>query len=96
MPAPIIMRPWPRWLGLDEAAEYAGLGRDRLKALACERKVVGFPDPEDRRGGNRKTGKPSEGRWIFDRESLDAYRLEQAGLGPVKKAVLASQGRLGL
>ena len=91
MPSPIIMRPWPRWLGLDEAAEDAGLGRDRLKALASERRLVGFPDPEDRRGG-----KKSMGRWIFDRESLDAYRLEQAGLGPVQQAVLASKARLGL
>lgn len=96
MSSPVIMRPWPRWLGLDEAAEYAGLGRDRLKALALQRKVVGFPDPEDRRGGNRKTGQASQGRWIFDRESLDAYRLEQAGLETVRQAVLASRERLGL
>lgn len=89
--AAMIMRPWPRWLGLDEAAEYASMGRDRLKALAQAGDLVGFPDPEDRRGGSK-----SAGRWIFDRESLDAYRLGQAGLGPLQSAVVAGRKRLGL
>ena len=89
--AAVIMRPWPRWLGLDEAAEYASMGRDRLKALAQAGDLVGFPDPEDRRGGRK-----SAGRWIFDRESLDAYRLGQAGLGPLRVAVLAGTEKWGL
>jgi hypothetical protein len=84
------MRPWPRWLRLAQAREYSGLSERRLKALARERTVIGFPDPDDRRGSI------GEGVWIFDRESLDAYRLDQAGAGVVHKAVLASRGKLGL
>lgn len=67
------MRPWPRWLRLAQAREYSGLSERRLKELARERLVVGFPDPDDRRG------RVGEGVWIFDRESLDAYRMAQAG-----------------
>lgn len=82
--------PWPRWLRLTEAVRYSGLGKDRLKSLARSGRIVGFPDPEDQRG---RTGK---GVWVFDRESLDAFRLGQAGLEPVKRAVLEGRRRIGL
>ena len=58
----------PRWLKLKEAALYASIGKTRLKELAVQGIVKGFPDPDSRRGD-----------WIFDRHSLDAYREGQAG-----------------
>jgi hypothetical protein len=77
--SPIIMRPWPRWLRLAQAREYSGLSERRLKELAQGRVVVGFPDPDDRRG------RVGEGVWIFDRESLDAYRMAQAGSDTISR-----------
>ncbi|SRR6056297_919067 len=58
-----------RWLHLDEAADYAGIGKKRLKTLADDpaTEIIGYPDPDD----GRRT-------WIFDKKSLDAYRLRPA------------------
>ena len=56
-----------RWLNISDAIEYSGLGRDRLKRLAVSGDVTGFQDTED------------HNKWIFDRESLDEYRQNQAG-----------------
>ena len=58
----------PRWLKLKEAALYSSIGKTRLKELALQGSVKGFPDPDSRRGD-----------WIFDRHSLDDYREGQAG-----------------
>ena len=59
---------WPRWLKAREAARYVGLGVKTLKARAQDpaSPIKGAPDPDSRRGD-----------WIFDRESLDAYREAQ-------------------
>lgn len=82
---------WPRWLRLKDAAKYSALGPDRLKKLAKSGDIVGFPDPEDGRGAAK-----GDGVWIFDRQSIDDYRLGQAGDGPVRLAVLAGRKRLGI
>jgi len=58
-----------RWLSLKEAARYAHLGRDRLKAAARSKLIRGFKDPDSKRGD-----------WIFDRQSLDDYRNSQGGV----------------
>ena len=58
----------PRWLKLKEAIRYSAIGKNRLKQLAQGGEIVGFSDPDSGRGD-----------WIFDRESLDQYRLNQAG-----------------
>ncbi len=55
----------PRWLSLKEAARYACIGKARLIRLAKDNSIIGFPDSTDR------------GDWIFDRESIDRYRLSQ-------------------
>jgi len=55
-----------RWMKLRFAAKYVGINKDRLIKLAKEGEVIGYPDPDNKRGD-----------WIFDRESLDAYRLDQ-------------------
>ena len=55
-----------RWMKLRFAATYVGINKDWLKRLAEQGDVVGYPDPDNGRGD-----------WIFDRESLDAYRLYQ-------------------
>lgn len=56
-----------RWIKLIPAAEYSALGKARLKELAKKGIIRGFSDPDSKRGD-----------WIFDRESLDKYRLRQA------------------
>jgi len=56
-----------RWLKLKEAALYSSIGRKRLVQLAENGKVTGFQDPDSGRGD-----------WIFDRQSLDEYRLIQS------------------
>jgi hypothetical protein len=55
-----------RWMKLRHAATYVGINKDRLKRLAETGEIVGYPDPDNGRGD-----------WIFDRDSLDAYRLDQ-------------------
>lgn len=68
----------PRWLRLADAVRYSGLSKARLKALAQAREIVGGPDPGDRRGCRDDRG---DGTWIFDRLSLDRWRLGQLGGG---------------
>jgi hypothetical protein len=76
----------PRWLKLKAAAEYSALGQHRLKELALKRIVRGFKDPDSERGD-----------WIFDRESLDAYRMMQAGNETTaREKALAIMGRIRL
>ena len=55
-----------RWMKLRYAATYAGINKDRLKQLAESGEIRGYPDPDNQRGD-----------WIFDRNSLDEYRLNQ-------------------
>ena len=75
-----------RWLKLNDAAAYASLGQHRLKELATKRIIRGFQDPDSKRKD-----------WIFDRESLDSYRLRQAGDGPtIEEKILALKARARL
>jgi len=69
MKQPMATKPYilPRWLKLKDAATYSAIGVNRLVALAEEGTVRGFKDPDSGRGD-----------WIFDRDSLDAYRESQA------------------
>ncbi len=53
----------PRWLKLKQAVEYGSMGEKRLKKLAMNGEIDGYP--ENRRGD-----------WIFDRYSIDKYRLK--------------------
>lgn len=62
---------WPRWLNLREASRYSAIGEKRLIELAGDGTVRGFQDNDS---GRRS--------WIFDRESLDAYREGQAAESP--------------
>ena len=66
-----------RWLKIKPAAAYSAIGRDRLERLALAGKIVGFPDPDSKRGD-----------WVFDRYSLDSYRENQAGELELKAAAL--------
>jgi hypothetical protein len=70
----------PRWLKLKQACLYSAIGKKRLKQLAESGDVVGFHDPDSKRGD-----------WIFDRISLDEYRLGQAN-EIEKKAVAFLRG----
>lgn len=65
---------------LKTAAFYSSIGKERLKALADAGEIIGFQDPDSRRGD-----------WIFDRDSLDLYRETQGGHIRVK--ALAILGR---
>jgi hypothetical protein len=57
----------PRWIKLVPAVKYSSIGKDRLKALAKKGIIRGFSDPDNKRGD-----------WLFDKESIDKYRLRQA------------------
>jgi hypothetical protein len=72
-----------RWLKLKPAAQYSSLGEHRLKDLAARRVIRGFKDPDSKRGD-----------WLFDKESIDAYRMRQAGNGATarEKALAIMQG----
>ena len=70
----------PRWLKLKEAARYSAIGKNRLKKLAQGGEIVGFSDPDSKRGD-----------WIFDRQSLDQYRLNQASY--LEQKALAIMGK---
>lgn len=56
----------PRWLNIKNAICYSGLGRDRLKRLAESGEILGFQDLND------------HNKWIFDRLSIDKYRMNQS------------------
>ena len=69
----------PRWLGVKQAVVYARLGKEKLKKLAKEGKIKGYADPESKRGD-----------WIFDRKSIDQYRLSPLEFSTAKeKEILA-------
>ncbi|WP_024333071.1 hypothetical protein [Desulfotignum balticum] len=54
----------PRWMKLTAAVKYSSYSRAQLIELAERRDIVGYPDPDSKRGD-----------WIFDKESIDEYRL---------------------
>ena len=54
----------PRWMKLTAAIKYSGYGRVKLLELAERKDIIGYQDPDSARGD-----------WIFDKESIDAYRL---------------------
>jgi (p)ppGpp synthase/HD superfamily hydrolase len=56
----------PRWLSTAAASKYASINETKLKALAKEGRISGSPDPDMKNG-----------KWIFDRLSIDAYREAQ-------------------
>lgn len=69
----------PRWLGVKQAVLYARIGKDKLKRLANEGKIKGYADPDSKRGD-----------WIFDRLSLDEYRITPLELSDAReKEILA-------
>lgn len=55
-----------RWLKLKDAAKYSSIGRQRLVKLALDKSVKGFRDPGTKYG-----------EWIFDKQSIDEYRMQQ-------------------
>ncbi len=63
----------PRWLKLSAAAKYSGYGIARLRQLALDGLIRGYKDPDSTRGD-----------WIFDRESIDEYRLAPCFQGEQK------------
>ena len=69
-----------RWLRLREAARYSAIGEKRLVALADAGTVRGFQDPDSGRHD-----------WVFDRVSIDEYRLGQAADSSGGKVNLAVQ-----
>ena len=69
-----------RWLKLKQAMVYSAIGRDRLKKLALSGEIVGFSDPDSGRGD-----------WIFDRQSLDQYRMNQASYLEQKALAIMSK-----
>ncbi len=68
-----------RWLNLKEAAKYSSIGQKRLILLAEDGSIRGFQDSDTK---NRK--------WIFDRESLDSYRLSQSSATPTANDIVSS------
>jgi hypothetical protein len=61
------LRPFnARWMKLRFAATYVGINKKKLKQLAEDGEIVGYPDPDNQRGD-----------WVFDRNSLDEYRINQ-------------------
>jgi hypothetical protein len=67
----------PRWLKIGQAAKWAAIGKKRLVALAESGDVIGFRDTGSDRGD-----------WIFDRYSLDEYRIRQADPAETRKRAL--------
>lgn len=54
----------PRWMKLLAASKYSGYSRVQLKKLAKRKALIGYQDPDSKRGD-----------WIFDKESIDEYRM---------------------
>ncbi|WDP90477.1 MAG: hypothetical protein HUN04_12555 [Desulfobacter sp.] len=60
----LFSKNWPRWMKLKLAMEYSGYGRLQLLNLAIQKEIVGYQDPDSKRGD-----------WVFDKNSIDEYRL---------------------
>ncbi|WP_022666577.1 hypothetical protein [Desulfospira joergensenii] len=56
----------PRWLKLAAAKQYSSYSRTTLLKLAKENLIVGFQDPNSKRGD-----------WKFDKQSIDEYMISQ-------------------
>lgn len=54
----------PRWLKTAAAVKYSGFGKTKIKKLAMEGKIKGYPDPDSGRGD-----------WFFDKDSIDEHHL---------------------
>lgn len=54
----------PRWLKLKSAIHYSGYSRAQLLKLAEKKLIVGFQDPNSKRGD-----------WRFDKQSIDEYMI---------------------
>lgn len=67
----------PRWLKLKDASKWSAIGQKRLVQLAMDGVIRGFQDPDSGRS-----------EWIFDRYSIDDYRLNQADPAQDKAKVL--------
>lgn len=80
----VIIYSGARWLKLMQASVYSAIGRHKLKELAKKGIIVGYPDPDSKRGD-----------WIFDRESLDKYRLRQAPQN-IEEKILALKAKVRL
>lgn len=63
-----------RWLNLREAASYSGYGQKKLIELALRGDISGYQDPD-----------MGTGKWIFDRDSIDKYRIGK--MAPDRKNV---------
>lgn len=72
----------PRWIKLVPATKYSSIGKDRLKMLAKKGIVIGFPDPDNKRGD-----------WLFDKESIDNYQLKKAPKSIEQKMVEFRAGK---
>jgi hypothetical protein len=71
-----------RWIKIKEAAQYSAIGIHRLKELGRSGIVKGFQDPDSKRGD-----------WVFDRDSIDAYREAQCSpVGAREKALALMRG----
>jgi len=53
-----------RWMKLSAAVFYSSYSRAQLLKLAQRKDIIGYQDPDSERGD-----------WIFDKESIDSYRL---------------------
>ncbi len=71
----------PRWLKLKQATQYASICKKRLIELSLSGVITGFQDPDSKRHD-----------WIFDRESIDAYRESQTKMNVRQKSALIMQG----
>lgn len=87
----------PRWLRLKDAARYSALGEKRLVSLAKEGLIREYQDRTSRRGIKGAASRNGEivGEWIFDRLSLDEYRLAQAEDQIVNQTAAGVLARLG-
>ena len=54
----------PRWLKLKAAIQYSSYSRFQLLKLAEKKLIVGFQDPNSKRGD-----------WRFDKQSIDEYMI---------------------
>jgi len=82
------VRPWPKWVPLGEAVEYACMSRRRLLGLIRAGEIDAYQDPEDRRGP--KGG----GRWWVYLPSIDAYHDRRSGRGVIDEVVARVTGEV--
>lgn len=62
-----------RWMKLSAATMYSSYSRSKLLELAERKDIIGYQDPDSLRGD-----------WIFDKESIDDYRLSHVFAGREK------------